>query len=141
MYKISIVVLIVIIILIIGNIFISREGFFSEPTQPNLFIPSCNMNIPDRTNDCNIIETDSGAYRVNNVCPDDPRCLGICVNDHTWTTKNKQQLGSFDSSLNELGALKNPEQSHLIASSRCLECVKNFYFIADLIANSKNCSP
>lgn len=140
MYKISIVILIVIIILLISNIFISSEGF-SQPTEPVKFIPSCNMSIPDRTSDCSIIETESGAYRVNNVCPEDPRCLGICINDHTWTVKNKQELGSFDSPLNELGNLKNEEQSHLVQSSRCLECVKNFYFIADAIANSKNCSP
>jgi hypothetical protein len=138
MYKISIVILIVIIILILGNIFISQEGFF-QPTKQT--INFCNMETPERTNDCSIIETESGAYRVHNVCPTDPRCLGVCVNDHTWTTKNKEELGNFDSLYNIVGELKSDDQSHLVASSRCLECVKNFYFIADIISKSKNCAP
>ena len=91
--------------------------------------------------DCSVIQTETGSFLVHNVCPSDPKCLGICVNDHTWTTKNKDALGNLDSRLNEVGNLKNPDQSHLVSSSRCMECIKNFYFIVDIINNSKNCSP
>ena len=144
MYKISIVILIIIIILIIGNMFISREGFYQADAEPeqtlSVFNPSCTMDDIDDS-DCSVIDIENGSFRVNNVCPSDARCLGVCINDHTWTAVNKQQLGSRDSLYNVIGELKNPDQSHLVSSSRCMECVKNFYFIADIINNSKNCSP
>ena len=91
-------------------------------------------------NDCSNIRTRRGdEITIRNVCPKDPRCLGICIDDHTWTEKNKRDLGPFDSDLNVVGELKNPDMKHLISSSRCLECVKNFGTAANLLIESNSC--
>ena len=139
MYKIVVILIILFIILLLGHFFITREGF-DTPTTTSTFIDNeCKFEEELNDNNCNKIEdNDSGnEFTINNVCPNDPRCLGICINDHTWTDANKRDLLY---STNITGQLKNPKYKHLISSSRCGECVKNFYNIFKLINESKQCN-
>jgi hypothetical protein len=138
MNKLVIVLIIVIIILLIGNFYITREGFFSEATTASLYVDDCDPKVTEDSN-CNRIddaENPMGSYLVHNVCPKDPSCIGICINDHTWTSVNKPL--NYDNS--KIGSLKNNEFSHLITSSRCTECIKNFHQILKLIKESKTCN-
>ena len=50
-----------------------------------------------------------GSYLVHNVCPKDPSCIGICINDHTWTSVNKPL--NYDN--RSIGSLKNNEFKYL----------------------------
>ena len=85
-----------------------------------------------------IEDTETGnTFTVNTVCPKDPKCLGICINDHTWTDANKRFLNYTNV---QSGDLKNPKYKHLISSSRCGECIKNFYQITQLIKDNKQCN-
>ena len=63
----------------------------------------------DKENDknCNYIEdkVNNNSFYVHNVCPKDPRCLGICINDHTWTDANKRPLNYLNA---KTGDLKKP---------------------------------
>ena len=70
----------------IGNIYITRDGFTGRttpdpPTTSTLLNPECSYDEEDDEN-CNLIEDPNNNYFVHNVCPKDPRCLGICINDH-----------------------------------------------------------
>ena len=88
--------------------------------------------------DCSKIETLSGdSFNINTVCPYSPECLGICLNDFTYTKDNldKQEV-RYRRSL--IGKLKietkgEDDQSHIFLSSRCMECVKNFHKITELL--------
>lgn len=151
MNKVIIIVVIVLIILIIGNIYITNEGFSSgAPTQlsppttqssspPTEYVEQeCSFDDEEEDSNCNSIEdTETGdTFYVHNVCPNDPRCLGICINDHTWTELNKPQTYTNA----QTGELKNDKFKHLISSSRCGQCVKNFYKIIELIKDSNQCN-
>ena len=75
----------------------------------------CSYNVI-ADSDCSNIRTRLGdEITIRNVCPKDPKCVGICIDDHTWTEKNKRDLGPFDSDLNVVGELKNPDMKHLIS--------------------------
>ena len=135
MYKTIVILIIVFLILILGNIFITREGFKTTRVSSS----ECSFEDDTGDSDCNRIEddTNNNSFSVHNVCPNDPRCLGVCINDHTWTEANKRDIGYVNANV---GELKNPEFSHLISSSRCGECVKNFYEIAQLILDKQQCN-
>ena len=137
MFKVIVLILIVIIILIIGNIFITRDGFTGGTTS-TIVDSECSYDDEDDEN-CNVIEdpNNNNSFLVHNVCPKDPRCLGICINDHTWTDANKRFLNYTNA---ESGELKNQNFKHLISSSRCSECIKNFYQITKLISDSNQCN-
>ena len=96
-----------ILILVIGNLFITREGFFDGNNAENtpgvttsaesLREDNCVFDRDSADKDCNKGTTDDGnEFKIHNVCPFDPRCLGTCVNDFTWTDENKAQLRSFN---------------------------------------------
>ena len=146
MYKVIVLILIVLIIIIIGNIYITREGFFNSPNSPDQCQTEtdgdddeCTFDEEDNDKNCNLIEDkeNNNSFYVHNVCPKDPRCLGVCINDHTWTDANKRVLNYTNA---ETGALKNPKFSYLISSSRCGECIKNFYWITKLIRDNNQCN-
>ena len=138
MYKLIVLCIVVLLILILGNIYITREGFQQSPTTSS---GGCSFDEEQEDENCNNIQIRSGdtlnSFVVNTVCPDDPRCIGICVNDHTWTDANKRnQLFSEYVS----GTLKDEQSSHLISTSRCGECIKNFYPIIRLIHERNQCN-
>jgi hypothetical protein len=136
MYKIIVIVLIVLIIILIGNMYITREGF---QTTSVAFDKECSFDDEDTDENCNQIEDieNNNSFTVHTVCPKDPRCLGICINDHTWTSANKSLYNYVNA--NE-GDLKNNKFKHLIGSSRCGECINNFYQITKLIREKKQCN-
>jgi hypothetical protein len=145
MNKLIIIIIIVLLILIIGNIYITNEGFSSgsPTTQPPLpttqyVEPECRFDDEDVDSNCNRIEdSETGdSFYVHNVCPNDPRCLGICINDHTWTEANIPE--NYTNAIT--GRVKNYEFKHLISSSRCGQCIKNFIKIAELIKDSNQCN-
>ena len=79
---------------------------------------------------------------IHTVCPYNPKCLGICLNDFVWTKENIEDLKQGSSSIPEEAlpqpnTLKNKDAKHLIVSSRCMECVKNFYTIGKLLKDNK----
>ena len=80
------------------------------------------------TNDGNKIE-----LPINKVCPTDPNCVQVCINDHTWI--NKDGLNNNTKGFGEQvsGSLKNANDTHLLTSSGCMQCIKNFYPIVNLI--------
>lgn len=144
MFKVTILVLIVFIIILIGNIYITRDGFTGisppdPPTTSTLLNPECSYEEEGDDENCNMIEDKetNNTYFVHNVCPKDPKCLGICINDHTWTDANKRVLNYTNA---ETGELKNEKYKHLVNSSRCGECIKNFFQITKLISDSKQCN-
>ena len=143
MFKVLVLILTVLIIILIGNIYITREGFGggdnSTPTSTTKIDTECSFDESERDENCNMIEDPdtNNSFLVHNVCPKDPKCLGICINDHTWTDANKRALNYTSV---ETGVLKNEKYKHLINSSRCSECIKNFYQITKLIGDNKQCS-
>ena len=134
MYKIITILVIVVLILLIGNIFITSEGFTTAVGDTE-----CSFDEDQDDENCNRIDAPgiNSSFFVNNVCPKDPRCLGICINDHTWTDANKRQI-NYRNAIS--GRLKNPEFSHLLSSSRCSECIKNFIPIIRLIHEQQQCN-
>ena len=144
MYKIYILIFTVIIILIIGNMCITREGFYQTTTtsaQNEFEFEECKIIEVDDDKDCNKIEADNTEFLVHNVCPVDPKCLGICVNNFTWTEENKNALGFFDRDSFKLGELKSNDDKikALLMSSRCGECIKNFYSGINLLQSNVGC--
>ena len=78
-----------------------------------------------------------------------PECLGVCLNDFTFTEDNLPYNNAYpyNTLINKLKIRVNgvndslstedqEDQSHLFISSRCFECVKNFYKITELIRNN-----
>ena len=150
MYKIYIVLLIIILILLIGNIFITREGFFQEPlpstSASGIRVDNCVFDEEGKDDDCNKgITNDGHEFKIHDVCPLNPKCLGVCVNDFTWTEENKAELSqkyNIDTSSFDLGDLKNKNDKKLKAifqSSRCMECIKNFYPGISLMQSVVDC--
>ena len=147
MYKIYIVLIIIILILLLGNIFITREGFFSTTTSAsNIRVDDCVFDETEKDDDCNKGITSNGhEFKIHNVCPLNPKCLGICVNDFTWTEENIAELSNkfnIDTSSFKVGELKNKDDLKLQAifqSSRCMECVKNFYQGISLMQSVVDC--
>lgn len=153
MYRIYILLVVVVLIIIIGNIFITREGFYQagdgedeetaeEEEVTEQVEQECTFTTEQVENDCNKIVTDDrDEFEVHNVCPLNPMCLGICVNDFTWTEENKAALGQFDKDRYKVGELKSNDEKlkAIFKSSRCMECVKNFYTGAELMHSTVGC--
>ena len=105
----------------------------------------------DEDSDCSVIESLIGdQFRINTVCPYSPECLGICLNDFTFTEENLpyNNVTPFNSLItnlkikvdgidNSLYSEDQEDQSHLFVSSRCFECVKNFYKITELLLDNR----
>lgn len=88
-----------------------------------------------------ITAVDGSEYNVHTVCPYSPECVGICLNDFTYTAENTPQYSNSNTPPWNLmrGNLKinttgdDNDESHLFISSRCYECIKNFYKITKLM--------
>ena len=150
------IILIIFLIIILSCVYITREGFNTDSNSPiltstaidtsstsaSILEDDCTFGDNSGDEDCSNVITESGdEFEVRNVCPYDPRCLGICIDNFTWTDKNLSDLGAIGQGLQvEPGELKGTDNNHLIISSRCGECVKNFYKSAYILANTNACN-
>jgi hypothetical protein len=146
--KITGIVFIILLIILLSCVYVTREGFQDqEPTPTSTSVDECGFQESeegennDSDSDCSkVVTRDGDEFQVRNVCPKDPRCLGICIDNFTWTEKNINDLGAFSQGLGaSVGELKSDEFNHLVISSRCAECVKNFYRGANLLENTNTC--
>ena len=92
---------------------IPKKEYFNQCT-PNCY--SHNL-IRDR---CSANSANS-ANSVNIICPSNPSCVGQCLNMFTWTdnTSNGAPV--------TMGELKDENDKDIYFSSRCNECIDNFY--------------
>ncbi len=62
---------------------------------------------------------------LTDVCPDKPECVGICVNQHTYTEQNvvNDPLKTSE----DIGTLKNGQTKADVISTNCGLCIDNFY--------------
>ena len=108
-YKIILSILLLLCIFYITSlIIIKRETFFQAPTQP---CPTKCITI-----------TDDSDIKVN---PDRPECVGICINQHTYTKENTEEYPSLlrpDS----IGNIKYGHNNRIIKNN-CGLCISNFY--------------
>lgn len=110
----SIFSLILIILVIYFFFLISRksENFYDQSDNSNQ--QPCYSTCKDRQ-----------FSAISDVCPDKPECVGICVNQHTYTPDNilDEPLRSSE----EIGILKNGQRSADVISTNCGLCIANFY--------------
>jgi hypothetical protein len=71
------------------------------------------------TDDC-IEREDTSIVLVN---PELPECVGICINQHTYTNENIDN----NSDLSLIGRIKNGHSQEDIIVSNCGQCISNFY--------------
>ena len=176
--KLILLGIILLIIILLGCVFITNEGFknketfeCSNPTskceQSNCAlyrtIEECtskkstegcewdNTKCKDATSDddddanCNKITVTNSVgskteLSIHNVCPSDPKCVAMCIDDHTWINPETSNASNkynniMGNDANDNAALKSNDSKHLVTSSRCMECIKNFYPITTLIEN------
>ena len=98
---------------------------------------------PNSDSNCGqITAADGSDYNVHTVCPYSPECVGICLNDFTYTTENTPQYSNRSPWNTMRGNLKinatggEDDETHSFISSRCFECIKNFYKITKLIKDN-----
>ena len=70
------------------------------------------------------------------VDPEKPECVGICVNQHTYTNDNIKGLTSFLNTTDEIGKIKSNQNDNDIMTSGCGQCINNFYSGLKLISNT-----
>ena len=174
--KLILLGMILLIIILLGCMFITNEGFKNKETfecasptsqcsQSNCVLYRTNEECTkESTEDCKwdsgvckdnkksdddencnkITVTNSGGSKtelsIHNVCPSDPKCVAMCIDDHTWINPETSDASNnfyknIQDEANVHSALKSPDSKHLVTSSRCMECIKNFYPIASLIEN------
>jgi hypothetical protein len=63
--------------------------------------------------------------QLKTVDPALPECVGICINQHTYTTDNTKNI--IVSIPNLLGKIKDNQSNENIISTKCGECINNFY--------------
>ena len=76
-------------------------------------------------NNCYVIDDcikrgDTSIVRVN---PELPECVGICINQHTYTNENIDN----NSDLSLIGRIKNNQSPEDVIVSNCGQCINNFY--------------
>ena len=74
-----------------------------------------------------------------NVCPYKPECVGICINQHTYTNENivNEILKNEDN----IGEIKDDQTEADVLSTNCGICIDNFYTGLKLMDNyGKQCS-
>ena len=62
---------------------------------------------------------------LTDVCPDKPECVGICINQHTYTEENI--VNDPLKTLEDVGTLKNGQTKADVISTNCGLCIDNFY--------------
>ena len=60
-----------------------------------------------------------------NVDPNKPECVGICINQHTYTEENI--VNDPLKTLEDVGTLKNGQTKADVISTNCGLCIDNFY--------------
>ena len=62
---------------------------------------------------------------LTDVCPNKPECVGICINQHTYTDENISEdiLKTSD----DVGTLKNNQNNADVITTNCGLCIANFY--------------
>ena len=112
----SIIILILIFFLLIFiNLLINKESFYQN-------IPKLKCGKID-----NILSNESNSNLKNNmkiVNPNLPECIGICINQHTYTVENSKHIWNFKNSF--LGETKTDKDTDII-NTKCGQCIKNFY--------------
>lgn len=74
--------------------------------------------------------------KINSVNPNLPNCLGICINQHTYTQKNSKGLYNFTPNL--IGALKSDQTSQDVINTGCGTCINNYYSGLKLMKDESN---
>lgn len=65
------------------------------------------------------------------VDPKLPQCVGICINQHTYTKENTKNIFIADPSF--LTKKKTNQNDDDIINTRCGECINNFYYGLELL--------
>ena len=73
---------------------------------------------------------------VNTVNPNLPECVGICINQHTYTKQNSKNILGF--SEDYLGQVKSNQNDNHVMSTGCGECLNNFYTGIQLMKDKSN---
>ena len=102
----------------------------------------CKSNNTNEDSNCNKITIKTVGNieekSINTVCPTDPKCVATCIDDHTWIKNDTPFINTGAQDMTN-ATLKSENSAHLITSSRCMECIKNFFPIISLIKNH-NCN-
>jgi len=194
MNKLCILIFVFVFLIIIGSVFITREGFddsqatssSSAKEDPCSIFEKCKkidvsqedkssqkkdeickkgnakcefdentgicgVNKELKDSDCSEIETKEKEKKdkpniqtVFNVCPENPDCVGICLNQFTWTEENMKDyyFDDLEEQQDFVGRLKTlnkdkEKTKNLIVTSQCYKCIKNFYPILNLLHENK----
>ncbi len=62
---------------------------------------------------------------LTDVCPNKPECVGICINQHTYTDENISE--DILKTLDDVGTLKNNQNNADVITTNCGLCIANFY--------------
>ena len=102
------VLLLILIILFLYLILTTNEQFYDSEK------PKCYSGCRSRQNGS-----------LTDVCPEKPECVGICINQHTYTKENivNDPLKTLD----DVGTLKNGQTKSDVISTNCGLCIDNFY--------------
>ena len=108
--KIVCIILVVLICLLLHNMLkqSQRESFDSHDSS------KCYSGCRDRQ-----------IASLTDVCPDKPECVGICINQHTYTEENI--VNDPLKTLEDVGTLKNGQTKADVISTNCGLCIDNFY--------------
>lgn len=111
------------------NYFLSILVFLILIFFINYYIENFNFN----SNLCKI--TYDSDNNLTNVCPTDPKCLALCINEHTWTAENIKNVDYTDTDeLPEIGKIKKNINRYF--TNNCDKCIDNFSSSVDLIYKS-----
>ena len=138
------IIILLIVFLFFYKIFSKNEHFYQSNILPEIrcSIIDSSGNIASDTSQNRNVNTRDGTSSSNpnlapiTVNPNLPECVGICINQHTNTSEN---IGSSGSSRNSvIGQLKTGHQPFHIRTSRCDQCIKNFYKGLKLMKDKNN---
>lgn len=99
----------ILLFLCIIIIFFGLKFFIREKFDNNCYV----------TDDC----IERGNTSIVQVNPELPECVGICVNQHTYTDENIDN----NTDINLIGSIKNSQSQEDIIVSNCGQCINNFY--------------
>jgi len=74
--------------------------------------------------------------RLVTVNPNLPECVGICINQHTYTKQNSKNIIGF--SEDYLGQVKSNQNDNHVMATGCGECLNNFYTGIQLMKDKSN---
>lgn len=74
--------------------------------------------------------------RLVTVNPNLPECVGICINQHTYTKQNSKNILGF--SEDYLGQVKSNQNDNHVLATGCGECLNNFYTGIQLMKDKSN---